>query len=272
MDAPPSYAASINPNQSTSTTPQPFQSDKFPSFLDPKDPRYLPYQVQLANARTERIKYVLHNYISPLIWENATSGIYRTALIIVPSDMVALRHAPKEKLVSPSPDAQLVRLTDTEGAWEFWRQRAVVSELIASIEADLEGWGAGFVPPTNPLNSDTVEIQGSQSLSPSTGLPPRPEPQPASRSSTSFWRRKRNNSANKNTDDAPSATDDSLTWRTEEELAKEKANKAKGGSLKDISVHVTLKSVTLRVESEMGLYEARTGEGVCIDVEMGPGN
>lgn len=195
---------------------------------------------QLTETRSQRIHSILTAYILPLLTSQALSGLYKTTFILVPSNTSTLPSTTGDETVVgfPSDDhIQLVRLHGSEHSLEFWRQPAVVRELESELKARLTASGH--------------HIEEEQQQSPVA--PPPISPKAPKRS---FFSRRESEKAVPVSNPVGGASG----WGT--------PNPASLGA-GQVRVKVGLQDVCLRVVSEMGLYETRTGMAVVVGVEIG---
>ena len=219
---------------------------------------------QLADVRTYRINSILTAYIDPLLQSQALAGLFKTTLVLVPSNITALQRPSstgfgvrdviegsgdaisnddREAVIGfPSEDyIKLVRLHGDEYTLEFWRQPAVINELEAALKARLQASGhrlAGL----------------EEAEKPAAAIIPSPAESP--RTKRSFFRRTSKTAA------APSITNPEPegNWRSVKETALDPGH---------VRVSVRLQDVCLRVVTEMELYETRTAKAVVVGIEIG---
>ncbi|MCJ1303040.1 hypothetical protein MMC08_005846 [Hypocenomyce scalaris] len=196
---------------------------------------------QLTETRSQRIHSIITAYLLPLLTSQALSGLYKTTFILVPSNISSLPSTASEETVVgfPSDDhLQLVRLHGSEHSLEFWRQPAVIRELEVELKARLTASGH--------------RVEEEQRLSPTAAAPPT-SPKASKRS---FFSRR----GSEKTAAVSGPVARTSTWST--------PTPALLGS-GQVRVKVGLQDVCLRVVSEMGLYETRTGMAVVVGVEIG---
>jgi hypothetical protein len=255
----------------------PYSESSNDSYSDSKVPspnnQALPLHAQLAKSRSYRITQVIKTYIEPLLLSQAASGLSKTTFLLVPSNVAALQN-PRTSNPSPFDDViegtgtahnngagdhqdeivgfpeseyvKLVRLHGSDHTSEFWRQPPVLQELESSLKARLASsghtiWQPSAPPPSVPAEADSPTAKKS-----------------------SFWFRSKGKSVSGSAD--PPAEEDptrdmKLGWRAEGEGVKV--------GFGETRVTLGLKEVCLRVVSEMGLYETKTGTAVAIGVEVG---
>jgi hypothetical protein len=244
------------------------ETSNFASNLDRKGSQPLPLHIQLSQSRSQRIHEIIQIYIEPLLVTQGFSGIFKTTFLLVPSNVTALQHphSTPDDIIEGTGSAhnndnqdeivgfpaseyvKLVRLHGQEHTAEFWRQPAVLSELESSLEARLEAGGHRISQPPS-----TVEAPVSPQA-----------PSPTAEKKQSFWSRKKDKDAST----SANAVEEDVTrnlklgWRAEGEGDT-------GPAFGETRVTVGLKEVCLRVVTEMGLYETRTGQAVGIRVEVG---
>jgi len=218
-----------------------------------------PLHEHLDQTRWQRIHSVLSSYIDPAIMVQATSGLYQTVFLLIPSDVISLQvRSDNSGLESKEPElvgfpanevVQLIRLEGEENNLLFWRQPAVIKGLEASLKERLALTGHVLEP--EPTETKVIPV----------------EPETPVRSPTStkrgFWQKTREKYLYQNDTEAV-VTDQKLGWRTQNEGYQD-TNVPKGL----VRVKVEWKEVCLRVENELGLYETRKGPGISLSIEVG---
>lgn len=195
----------------------------------------------IASARTALISNLAETHIKPHLHSNALSGLSRTTLLVIPSNVSPLQPPqpssssskgawdsdstfPGETIVGFPDDENLtlIRLQGQENSLGFWCQPAVVVELEQQLRSQLQREGHRIVG-------------GNEMASPSS---------PTLKKSGSVFQRTASNAE----------------WRTVERK-----------SLRDgeASIEVGVKEICLRMENVMGLYETRTGKALNVRVEVG---
>lgn len=225
---------------------------------------------QLSDVRAHRISSILKAYIDPLLQSQALAGLYKTTLVLVPSNVTPLQravlsanddsdviesssdtvsHDSAETVVGfPSTDyVKLVRLHGEEYVLEFWRQPAVIAELNSALGARLQASGHRLVKLQSPTGQQTAAIS-----------PTSPEP---SRAKKGFFRRSSGKASNASviSQSSPIVNPES-NWRLPQEKAVDPGH---------VKVEVGLQDICLRVVTEMGLYETRNGKAVVIHINIG---
>lgn len=240
------------PSYEESVSSRPF-SESDSKHIHNTEPRR-PLQVQLADARTQRIDAILSAYVDPLLASQGAAGLYKTTFILVPSSVSNLQNA-VSNAYTDTQEAQvvgfpvnevvkLIRLKGEEHSMEFWRQPAVVAELTSSMKARLTSCGHRIYEPS--------ETQSA----------PDNAPKAQEKRKVGFWGRLRG----KGGDDDDEIEDRKLGWRAEEPQAEGSPGKIPTGL---VQVSVQWKEVALRIANEMGLYESRRGPALCVVVEVG---
>ncbi|KAB8229491.1 uncharacterized protein BDW43DRAFT_187963 [Aspergillus alliaceus] len=210
----------------------------------------------LDTSRVRRVHSILSQYVDPLLAQQASSGLYKTTFILIPSNVTSLHprtqnsySTPKEPEPVGFPTSTVVKLVQLEGeehTIEFWRQPAVLRELESSLRARLAASGH--------------KIEGQGALPVSIGEPQSPSSKDESKSKRrrSLWSR-----LTQGPSDAV-IVDRKLGWRADHE-------EATGRKLPrdQVRVSVEWKEVCLRVENDMGLYENCYAPGICLSVEVG---
>jgi hypothetical protein len=247
-DAVPSYEESIRSS---------------PSAISHGTKWYAPLHQHLDETRLRRIHSIISTYVEPLLFEQGAAGLYKSVLLLIPSNVHSLQNEPKQDPYSPPKEPEvvgfsssevvkLVRLEGEEHTMEFWRQPAVMDELESSLRARLA------------LSGHRVEAEPDPSVpapapEPQTSLTPRP-----STSKKSFWGRTRKH-VSESTSPEAFIVDHKLGWRGDEGSSRNEKILVKGM----VRVRVQRKEVCLRVENQLGLYETRRGPGICLTVEVG---
>lgn len=215
-----------------------------------------PLHEHLDQTRWQRIHSVLSSYIDPAIMVQATSGLYQTVFLLIPSDVISLQvrsdnESKEPELVGfPANEVvQLIRLEGEENNLLFWRQPAVIKGLETSLKERLALSG-------HVLEPEPTEIKV---------IPVEPETPVRSPTSTKrgFWQKTREKYLYQNDTEAV-ITDQKLGWRTQNEGYQD-TSVPKGL----VRVKVEWKEVCLRVENELGLYETRKGPGISLSIEVG---
>ena len=206
---------------------------------------------RLSSVRRQRINALINTQINPLLEQQADSGLQKSIFILVPSNSTTLQAQDNSSdIIQHSVDAvrsnkneevigfregeyvKLVRLHGDEYNLEFWRQTAVISELSSALQTSLR----------KPGHSIALTPNAPTALSP-TGT----------KKSHFDWRKKDKevplNSRKVYASD----------WRFEKEEALENG---------EVRIKIGLQDVSLRMQSEMGLYDTRTGKAVVVSCEM----
>lgn len=199
----------------------------------------------MNQTRALSVRTLISTHIHPHLQASALSGLSRTTLLLIPSNISSLQPQP----FSPDPRANdkgsqaadtfpgesvvgfssaenlsLVRLHGAENTLEFWRQEAVIRHLDSQLKDDLRRGGHRILG----------DVKEGESFEPRERT--RIEPL------------------------AKKANLRSVEWR----FAKEEIL-----GPGEVSVGVELKEVCLRVENAMGLFETRGGKAIVIRVEVG---
>ncbi|MCJ1396717.1 hypothetical protein MMC18_009609, partial [Xylographa bjoerkii] len=209
---------------------------------------------RLSSVRLQRINAIIDAHINPLLEQQADSGLYKSVFILVPSNSTTLQaQDTSNDIIERSADTigssrneeiigfregeyiKLVRLHGDEYNAEFWRQSAVISELNDALQTKLRNAGhrIAAIPTTQSLS----EIPSTQT-----------NPSPTTTKKNYFgWRKKEKEIAVTNRNVPASG------WRFEKEEALTNG---------EVRIKTGLQDVSLRVQSEMGLYETKTGKAV----------
>lgn len=225
----------------------------------------LPLHRQLDETRVARIHAMLSQYVNPLLAQQGMSGLYKSTVLLLPFDTgVSLRrqqqpgedkkqedraeNSPaslKEPQVVGFPSDETVRvvfLEEEDQRCEFWRQPAVLDELASSLRARLEASG------------HRLEQQPRQNNEPETA-------QTKKSGKKSFWSAQAGFRKSKS---SILAVDQKLGWRTPAE-----DQGARPLSRDELRVTVSWREISMRVENDLGLYESRTGSGICLEIQVG---
>lgn len=219
-----------------------------PLSLSPYSP--FPSLLQSVNkTRGLNIRTLISTHIHPHLQASAVSGLSKTILVLIPSNISSLQPRPFSPLnpnsgindtgseaadtfpgesvigFSSAENLSLVRLHGAENTLEFWRQEAVIRELDSQLKDDLRRGGHRILGDVKQGGS-SEELQGTSMAETLT-------------KKISFR---------------------AAEWR----FAKEEALRPG-----EVSVGVEFKEVCLRVENEMGLFETRGGKAIVIRVEVG---
>jgi len=215
---------------------------------------------RLSAVRIQRINAIIDAHIDPLLQQQADSGLYKSVFILVPSNSTTLQAQDNsDDIIERSADTtgssrneeivgfregeyvKLIRLHGDEYNAEFWRQSSVVSELNHALQTKLRNAGHQIAPTTAPQSAP--EIRNTQT-----------SPSPTTTKKSYFsWRKKEKETAVVSQDTPASG------WKFENEAAL-----ANG----EVRIKTGLQDVSLRVQSEMGLYETKTGKAVVVSFEM----
>ena len=284
---------------SLNTTMENFDDDKIPSYEESlqqgatstsahSKQKSLPLLGTLSAVRTRRINAIIENYISPLLQSQLSSGLSKTTLVLVPSNVSTLQKqsssAPtddggsrdiiegslddssQEDVVIGFPSSQYIKLVRLHGGedytLEFWRQAAVLAELDSSLKAWLEKGGFCVAKPNpKPILMASRGAGDDEATSPISQMG-------SSKTKRSFFSRAPRKSQDSQTLARPSnaivpavlTPTSSGSWSLVQEEALEADH---------MRVKVSLQDVCLRIVTEMGLYETSTGKAVVVDIEIG---
>lgn len=227
FEALPAYSERLVPIPSPSQAPTPFSS--------------LVHSVN--QTRTSNIRTLVSTYIHPHLHASALSGLSKTTLLLIPSNISSLQPRPfspsnptlsanevesdtfpGESIIgfASAENLSLIRLHGAENTLEFWRQEAVIRELDTQLKDELRRSGHRVV-------GDVAE--GGKG--------------PSETSREAFARKDSFRSAE---------------W---------KFTKAEAVSRGEVEVGVEFREICLRVENEMGLFETRAGKAIVARVEFG---
>ncbi|KAI9784266.1 MAG: hypothetical protein M1839_002326 [Geoglossum umbratile] len=219
---------------------------------------------QIASVREQRIQTLLDTYIQPLLDEQGLSGLYKTTFILVPSNVAPLQGVDSPSVLDafdgggtedvvvgfPSEDfVKLVRLKGAENGLEFWRQPAVVDQLGRQLKARLYSGGHRLVY-EEPLSTTDEEV-----------LPP------MGGSTRSIFGL--NNSKLAQLDRLEERRLERGLFRGGWRAPSERPSSNQQLGPGEMQVGVSISDVSLRVVTEMGLYETKTGNAVIVTIEVG---
>ena len=277
------------------------QGAKSTSTLEHSKIKPLPLPGQLSAVRAHRINAIIETYISPLLNSQLSSGLSKTTLVLVPSNVAALQplssstdqerngfddgssagYSNQEDVVIGFPSSQYIKLVRLHGGeaytLEFWRQPAVLAELDSTLKAWLEksGFRLHIAKPTSlpPSSKSAGEVvvpspttTSSQASSPKTkrGFFSRNSRKPQSGQTTAHGHAEEKTdtpaSASASAVSPPPPPPPTSSWSVVHEEALERDH---------VRVKVGLQDVCLRIVTDMGLYETRTGKAVVVDIEIG---
>ncbi|KAE8145269.1 hypothetical protein BDV25DRAFT_74119 [Aspergillus avenaceus] len=225
-----------------------YDAEEIPSYEEsiqsaPAKPN-VPLHRHLDDSRVQRVQSILSIYVDPLLVQQASSGLYQTTFILVPSNVagVATPKEPEPVGFPASTVVKLVRLKGEEHTAEFWRQPGVLRELESSLRARLVASGHRVEDDSTeqvPLEKGDGKAEGPQ------------------KKRRSFLGKLLGGSSD------VVVVDQKLGWRAEEVRPGRKLGRDQ------VRVGVAWKEVCLRVENEMGLFENCNVPGICLSVEVG---
>ncbi|MCJ1445328.1 MAG: hypothetical protein MMC23_005833 [Stictis urceolatum] len=216
----------------------------------------------LADTRSDRINAIITTYINPLLETQAIAGLYKTTIVLVPSNSNSLQTATNSQdIIEGSGDSiaqkdveavvgfpdedyvKLVRLHGQEYATEFWRQPAVIQELESNLKARLAAGGHKIEEP--PKQQETPQAPaaapGSRSMPPKAkmGL---------------FRRKMKETTASEPAVASPSGAQTAAR------------SKLSPGAVR---LKIALEDISMRAVTEMGLYETKSGKALIVNMEIG---
>jgi hypothetical protein len=219
---------------------------------------------QIASVREQRIQTLLDTYVQPLLNEQALSGLYKTTFVLVPSNVVPLQGGDSPSIPDviegssaadvvvgfPSEDfVKLVRLKGPENKLEFWRQPAIVDQLGRQLKARLhaDSHKLAYEVPMSNTDADVLPPMGG--------------------SARSLFSRKGSKSAQLDRLEERRLEQGLFRggWRAPNERPSGRQKLASG----EVRVDVSVNDVSLRVVTEMGLYETKTGSALIVTIEVG---
>ena len=227
-------------------------------------PSLLPQQI--SDVRSHNINAIIRVYIDPLIQSQVSLGLLKSTFVLVPTDVDSLQ---RPVLVSdvvsdiiegfgdassldgletvvgfPSETyVKFVRLHGTEFNSMFWRQEVVIKELESTLKARLRARGHHI----------------AQDESTNTHIPSSPAGAGPSTSKTRFLQRRTIGVPKQQPSLTPITTSPS-SWRFERDEGLDPGH---------VRLKVGLREVCLRIKTELGLYETRTGKAVVVSFEVG---
>ncbi|OGM50692.1 hypothetical protein ABOM_000681 [Aspergillus bombycis] len=215
-----------------------------------------PLHRHLDASRVQRVHSLLEQYVDPLLAEQASSGLYKTTFIFIPSNITSLQPREKTSYSMPKapepvgfPTSTVVKLVQLEGeahTMEFWRQPAVLRELESSLRARLAA-GGHHVEGQEEIPTSAKETQSLKS---------KEDTKPKQKKS--LWGRLTGTSE-------AVIVDRKLGWRA----ADDGETTGRKLSRDQVRVIVEWKEVCLRVENDLGLYDNCNAPGICLSVEVG---
>jgi hypothetical protein len=216
----------------------------------------------LTKVRTQRINAIIRDYIDPLLQDQVLAGLHEATIALVPSnshriqtsagahnDLIeglgeTISHNNDESVLGFPDDAyvKLVRLHGEEYTIEFWRQPAVVRELELALRSMLSASGHNIFgsPPSN--------VQAEKPVRESRSMPPIAK--------MGLFRKKTKKAA---------AEQEGSSSASELRLHDQSAPSMRPGQVK---IDIELQDVTLRVVTEMGLYDTKTGTALLVKMKI----
>ncbi|KZF20043.1 hypothetical protein L228DRAFT_34300 [Xylona heveae TC161] len=284
---------------------------------------------QLAAVRTQRIRNLINEHITPLLLSQVSSGLSRVTLVLVPSNAETLQSSPlqssplqssplqssrhqshhhrekqdyystsslrhttandyscagqhhenkqdekPEVIGFPATETSILRLVWLRGEQyrsEFWQRDVVLQEL--RDELDVQMWrlccSRSFAPsfPSSPpfsLSPSLPSLPSSPPSFPATSLPLPPSLPSSSSSSPSSWnifRRSKSDYRTMHQDQKTITTSATPTLNIPHIDSSTASNK--------LHIGVVLQDVSIRITTEMGLYDTRSGEAVVVSIDLG---
>ena len=221
---------------------------------------------QVSDVRANNIDAMIEVYISPLIRHLGTLGLLKSTFVLVPSDVDSLQRT-TPSLTVPSDTIEgfgdaisldgletvvgfpsetyviLVRLHGSEFTAVFWRQKVAIKELEDTLKARMSAMGYRVLQTqlTSPQAQGNLAIPGPS----------------RTKTRLSKWR----NSGPSQQQPWPNLTiGSSSSWSYQRQETLESGH---------VRLKVELREVCLRVKTEIGLYETRTGKAVAVNFEVG---
>jgi hypothetical protein len=258
----------LNQNLTVSTYSPSTPFKQTPSVMDSKNdpldppaytesaPTYAPnLHSQISTIRSNRISTLINSTLLPQLSYQAASGISHKILILVPSDITPLQHPSSSSADIDSKDPQapslpttdhplgfppdvsvrLIHLHGADNVLEFWRQPAVITRLQTELSSQ--------------LTLSHPPLQASKAEESLASSPPATSPPPTKKG---FFGRMSAKTVPKARSGWSVGEDSTPVLGTGE-----------------IKVEVRLTEVSVRVVTEMGLYETRSGDGVVVEVQVG---
>ena len=216
--------------------------------FQPSEKQRLPLQARLSETRSRRIQDVLEAYIEPLLEGQGFEGVSRKTFLLVPSDVFTHSTNLTEKDlvgISTGANATVVRLHSSDNSMIFWQQSHVLEELVASLQARLDASG------------HNVRRPDAQNVAVVTPSPSAPLPQ------QSFFSRR--SISGPEHDPTRSTGHWKGGWRSDAE----KVQKEHPLGLDELGIKASLKDVSFRTETEMGLLTTETAKAVWLEIEVG---
>ncbi|MCJ1328737.1 hypothetical protein MMC10_005414 [Thelotrema lepadinum] len=208
----------------------------------------------LTEVRTIRLNNTITDQILPQFQTAVTSGLSNTTLVLLPSSAEDSQQSLDAKSSSSAPEVlgfpstenvSVIRLEGEENTLEFWRQLTVARELESMLKSHLDASGHRVWVPRPTMRSPTAADKLSSTDAKQGGQ---------------FFRRKQSSSRS-NVSTSPTGT-----GYLEASWASPRPEPLSPG---EIRVDVQLKDIPMRIVTDMGLYETRTGKGVVVKMEIG---
>ncbi len=224
-----------------------------PAFSESKNTVQPNLHSQFITARNNRVFDPIKWQIEPVLHAQFLEGASKSVFIIVPANVLAQQpYLAAKDIVGSHDEANitLIRLNGPENKSAFWQQPGVVQELASCLRERLATSGhkvepASTTPTESPQRTSAPDF-GSQRGTPPSWLKRQfgiPGPQ----------------------HDPTATTNYRLGWRSEEEESLPQRTLTLG----EARVVATVRKVSFRVETEMGLLDSVTGTVLWLKVEVG---
>lgn len=209
---------------------------------------------RLAEEQKKRVTALIQDYVDPLIDELPRSGLSRTVLILVPSDIENLQNddepskadiidstilGANEEIIGFSDEEylRLVRLHGQDNSSRFWQQPSVLRDLDAMIRQRLGIDAPGVEPSLSPSSSKSTPE-----------LPPRPGKKQLFRSLKS------------------KAVGNVPMFNARAQVEEPGSVQAGAG---DVQVQIAREEISVRSSTPVGLYETQSAHVLVIRMRIG---
>ena len=208
----------------------------------------------LTQARATRINSTISSHVLPYLEEAVTSGLSGATIILLPPkeedlqnelDTKGDKSAPEVIGFPSSDNVRVIQLQGKENAPQFWRQPMVSRELGDMLKNRLELSGHSIWTP-----SETKASIPSPSFSP-----------PGSVKKGSYFSRRKTSSFSKGSPlGSGTQLHEEASWMTSDKPQL---------SPSQIRIEAQVKDVSMRVVTDMGLYDSETTKGVVVKMDIG---
>lgn len=206
---------------------------------------------QLEKARSRRIENLLTEHIDPILVSQGWDGLYKTILILIPSDHEDKVFSEKGLVGVPSSVAsiQVIQLKGQDNRSLFYQQTPVIRDLEASLKIRLTSLGHNI----EDLSQTADKVP---TTSPTSLAGPESKNRPA-------WPRKKIGASEEGYDPTRSTSHWKGGWRADDEVQSKKLSPDETRAVANI------REVSFRSENEMGLLCTETVKALWIAIEVG---